>query len=119
VIGVSSSPGPLPPAAPTTICEATCARDGTGAVEYGAEIDFATAVARRTSRADIVVRGDDLVANRDLAKQIEARVGPVTRPQLPHANAGPLALPHFHQVSRIPSGHSFYETSRVKARKKK
>jgi hypothetical protein len=84
------------------------------------EIDFATAVARRQSGQDVVVRGNDIDANRALAAAIEAAVGPRTGPQKPHPRAGPHALPHFHQQSRSPAGHCFYETAnpRKKARKK-
>jgi hypothetical protein len=88
-------------------------------VEYGAEIDEAAAVARRTAGLDIVVRGDDTAVSRRLARKIEARVGPPSPPQPPHASAGTRALPHFHQQSRNPGGHGFYETDKRKARKKR
>jgi hypothetical protein len=67
----------------------------------------------------VVVCGDDPDPNRRLAFPIEAAVGPPSRPQIPHKNAGPAALPHFHQKSRRPDGHCFYETARPpkKARK--
>jgi hypothetical protein len=81
---------------------------------------FDQAVARRESGADIVVRGENEDANRKLARQIEATVGPTGRPEPPHTNtAGPHALPHFHQTSRSPEGHSFYETNKRKARKRR
>lgn len=83
---------------------------------YGAEIDFATAVARRRMGLDVVVRGEDGDANRRLAYQIEAGVGPPSRPQPPERRAGPLALPHFHQRSRNPKGHLFCDTEHRKAR---
>ena len=51
--------------------------------------------------------------------RIEALVGPPTRPQPPEPRAGPLALPHFHQQSRDPKGHLFYETEHRKARKRR
>jgi len=59
-------------------------------------------------------------ASPDLAARIEAAVGPRTGPQPPHKRAGPHSLPHFHQVSRSPDGHCFYETANPakKARKK-
>jgi hypothetical protein len=75
-----------------------------------AELGFAAAVNRRMAGQDIVVRGRDLVLNRNRARDVEAGVRPPTRPQLPHANKGSLALPHFHQRTRVPPGHSFYET---------
>jgi hypothetical protein len=88
-------------------------------VEYAAEIDESAAVARRRGGEDIVVRGNDTVANRSLARKIEAQVGPPSKPQFPHTSwAGPMALLHFHQQSRSPGGHSFYETDKRKARKK-
>jgi hypothetical protein len=109
-------PGPPPP---PTIHEASLASGGSGAVEYGAQIDEPAAAARRRLGQDVVVRGNDVAANRSLARYIEAQVGPPSKPQFPHtATAGPLALPHFHQQSRSPGGHSFYETATRKARKK-
>jgi hypothetical protein len=87
-------------------------------VWYGAEIDRDAAIARRRAGLDVVVRGEDTDANRRLAGSIEAAVGPATRPQPPERRAGPLALPHFHQQSRDPTGHLFYETDRRKAQKR-
>jgi hypothetical protein len=66
----------------------------------------------------VVVCGDDTDANRALAAYIEAAVGPRTLPQKPHKRAGPLALPHFHQLHRPPDGHCFYETDKKKTRRK-
>src|SRR5258707_592928 len=102
------------------IHEATLAGGPAGAVLKGAEIDFATAVARRQAGVGIVVCVDEGNANRRRAQAIESSVGPATRPQTPHVRAGPWALPHFHQQSRSPAGHSFYETDNPhkKARKK-
>ena len=84
---------------------------------WGAELDFDNAVARRREGKDVIVRGDDTKVNQYLAGRIEATVGPRTRPQPPERKAGPLALPHFHQASRDPDGHTFYETEHRKARK--
>ena len=67
----------------------------------------------------MVVCGAEGDANRRLAGQIEAAVGPRTPPQPPEPKAGPQALPHFHQAARDPEGHLFYETGKRKARKKK
>src|SRR5947209_15390335 len=106
-----------PPSAPT-IHEAELASGSSGAVLWGAELDFAAAVARRRAGLDVVVRGDDLNANRRLALGIESAVGPAQR-GVPHTvTAGPLALPHFQQVTPPPTGHCFYETEQRKARKK-
>jgi hypothetical protein len=109
---------PVPP----KIHEATLASALSGAVLKGAEIDFATAVARRRAGDNIVVCGDNLSANRALARAIEVAVGPVTKPHKPHyRKAGPAALPHFQQADPGHAGHSFYETDnpRRKARKKR
>jgi hypothetical protein len=103
----------------TTIHEAQLATGPSGAVEYGSEIDEPTAVARRKNGKDIVVRGNDTKSNRTRTYKVEAQVGPPSRPQFPHAStAGLMALPHFHQRSRSPGGHAFYETDKRKARKK-
>src|SRR5437899_907923 len=99
------------PREPPKIHEATLASGPSGAVNKGSEIDFAAAVARRQAELDIVVCGADVEANRRLARAIESAVGPTTRPQAPHVKAGPWALPHFHQQTPPPEGHSFYETN--------
>lgn len=110
---------PVPPPPSPTVHEAGLASGPSGAVEYGSEIDEPAAVARRRGGEDIVVRGDGTAANRSLARKIEAQVGPPSKPQFPHTGwAGPMALPHFHQQSRSPRGHSFYETDKRKARKR-
>jgi len=109
----SSHAAPVP-----TIHEAERESGPSGAVIRGAEIEMATAVARRRVELDVVVCGADVDANRRLAYQIEAAVGPTTRPEAPHKRPGPMALPHFHQSNRSPKGHTFYETNRRKAKKK-
>lgn len=108
-----TGPTPVP-----TIHGAEPAPGPSGAILFGPEIDFDTAVARRRAGQDVVVRGDDSDANRRLAYRIEAAVGPPSRPQAPERRAGPFALPHFHQQSRDPAGHLFYETEKRKARKR-
>src|SRR3954447_8660008 len=101
------SPRPVPP---PKVHAATRATDGSGKVEYGAVLTEQQAISRRQNGLDVVVRGADKAANRNLARSIEAAVGPPSKPQFPHTGtAGPLALPHFHQASRVPAGHSFYE----------
>jgi hypothetical protein len=110
------APNPQPPSA--TIHEAEREPGPSGAVLRGAELDLAAAVARRQTGADVVVCGPDTDTNRRLAYRVEAGVGPPTRPQAPHKNAGPLALPHFHQQSGVPDGHTFYETDKRKAKRK-
>lgn len=86
---------------------------------YGAELGVDAAVARRKNGLDIVVRGDDADANRRLAERIEAGVGPTPIRQAPHRRAGPLALPHCQQEAQPPEGHTFYETERRKAKRKR
>src|SRR6266849_6517725 len=105
---VSSAPASPQP----TIHVAERASGPTGAVEWGTELDFDAAVARRTKGLDVVVRGEITKVNQRLAGQIEAAVGPRTLPQPPERKAAPMALPHFHQASRDPEGHTFYETDK-------
>src|SRR5689334_12106161 len=102
---------------PPRIHEATRASGPSGAVLRGAEIDLATAIARRQAGLDVVVCGDDVDANRALAGTLESSVGPCQR-QDPHKKAGPCALPHFQQLTVLDGGHTFYETGnpRRKAR---
>lgn len=88
------SAAPVPPE-PPRIHEATLASGASGAAIKGAEIDVAAAVARRQAGQDIVVCGDDLKANRRLARAIESAVGRASKPHSPHDKAGPLTLPHF------------------------
>jgi hypothetical protein len=101
-----------------TIHEAELGSGASGAVLYGAEIDIAGAVARRQAGKNVVVRGNDTDANRRLARTIEETVGSARRGE-PHERAGAGALPHFQPSKRPPEGHTFYETSRRKARRKK
>src|SRR5215831_9817429 len=85
------------PVPPPTIHEATLASGPSGAVIRGAEIDRGTAIARRMAGDNVVICGTDLAANRELARGIEAAVGPYKR-QMPHRrHAGGHALPHFQQ----------------------
>jgi hypothetical protein len=100
-----------------TVFEAERASGPSGAVERLSQLDFDGAVARRKAGNDIVVCGDDPDANRRLAFQIENNVGQPSKPQFPHKRAGPLSLPHFHQLTRNPDGHTFYETDKRKSRK--
>jgi hypothetical protein len=103
-----------------TIHEATLASGPSGAVEWGELLTFEEAVSQRQQERDIVVRGDDVNANRKRARTVEEAVGSASRPEPPHTTtAGTNALPHFHQKSRSPAGHSFYETAKRKARKRK
>ena len=110
-------PPPMPPA--PTVHEAERASGPSGAILHGAELDLPAAVARRQGGLDVVVRGNDTDANRRLAETIEAAVGPTPTRQTPHRRAGPLALPHCQQDEQPPEGHTFYETERRKARRKR
>jgi hypothetical protein len=101
---------------PPSIHEAELVSGPSGAVAYGVEIDLAAAVARRRVGGNVVVRGEDVDANRRLANAIESAVGLCRRGD-PHRSAGPQALPHYQPQSRPPNGHTFYETPRRKARK--
>jgi hypothetical protein len=79
----------------------------------------AAAVARRQAGQDVVVCGDDTDVNRRLAEQIEARVGPYVRSAPHKRSAGPRALPHFQQQSPTATGHTFYETTNLRAARRK
>src|SRR5260370_14784066 len=65
-----------------TIHEATLASGPSGAVEWGSNLTQEEAVARRQQELDIIVRGDDETANRQLAKTVEEQpAGPSRRIQ--------------------------------------
>jgi hypothetical protein len=85
-----------------------------GRVVRGAEITEAEAIIERWAGRDIVVCGGEHKVNRALARKIEAQVGPY-KEEPPHKYLGPYALPHFQPDPRPPDGHSFYETTTVKA----
>src|SRR5438552_3096140 len=106
----TTPPAEEQPAPPTslapTIRVAELASGPSGTVEAGAVLDFSAAVARRQASEDMVVCGENADENRRLASRIEAAVGPASRPQFPHRRAGPRALPHFHQATRSPDGHT-------------
>lgn len=111
---------PAVAAAPPTIHEAERAPGPTGVVYKGREIDLTAAVERRRAGLDVVVCGARTRANLALARMVESSVGPASDPQVAHDRAGPHALPHFHQESRSPDGHTFFETGnrQQKARKR-
>src|SRR5438034_753672 len=103
-----------------TVHEATCASGPSGAVEYGAQLSDDDAIKRRLGGLDVVVRGPNGKANKAKARRIEEGAGVPVVPEPRHQNAGPYSLPHFHQASRSPGGHSFYEDSSPrKARRSK
>jgi len=106
-----AQPGPV-------IHEASLAGGPSGIVNAGRVLAFDEAVRARTAGGDVVVCGDDHKENQRLAWRIEEAVGRASRPQPPHSGrAGPRALPHYHQLSRVPPGHTFYETANLRARK--
>jgi len=112
--------GPAPPSEPPpTIHRATLASGPSGAVEWEeGELTAEQAVEHRKAGGDIVIRGDNWRANRNKARAVEDAVGPCTEHE-PHARAGPMALPHFQQQSTAIAGHTFYERTRRKARRKR
>jgi hypothetical protein len=115
----ATAPATPEPALPAPmIHEAELESGPSGGILRGAEITFDQAVARRRTGGDVVVCGDDTDTNRRAAEQIESAVGPCVRGE-PHSKAGPRALPHYQPDPRPPAGHTFYETARRKARKKK
>jgi hypothetical protein len=116
--GDPASEATAPPPVPT-VHEAERASGPSGLILYGGELTIAAAVARRKNGLDVVVRGDDTDANRRLAENIETKVGPTPVRQAPHRRAGPLALPHCQQEVQPPEGHTFYETDRRKAKRKR
>ena len=116
---VPASVPPNPAGDEPTIHEAERASGPSGAVEGGPALTVAEAVQRRKDGSDIVVRGPNQGKNRQRAQEIETAVGTPITHDVPHARAGPLALPHFHQVSRDPDGHSFYELGNRKAKRKR
>jgi hypothetical protein len=101
---------PKPASAPARIFKARAAENLSGLVLRGDEVDQATAIRERKTNRDIVICGDDVDVNRDLAKKIEASVGRYKRHD-PHRRAGPFALPHYQQENPPPRGHTFYETA--------
>ncbi len=114
-----------PSASPTTahpeptIYEAELASGATGGVLSGKEITFDEAVTRRKAGSDVVVCGGEKEANRALAQQIEAAIGPYLRQAQHTRSAGPRALPHFQQRDSMRPGHTFYETAQRRAMRTK
>ena len=109
---------PSPPPVLPSIHEAALVPGPSGAVQWGRELTEAEAADRRRHGLNVVVRGPNSRANRATARRIEAAVGPAVEDPAHKGHAGPSALPHFHQVSRSPRGHTFYENaSGVKARR--
>ena len=57
----------------------------------------------------MVVCGPSSARNYYAAHDLEKQVGPAMHEAAHARAAGPQALNHFHQKSRVPSGHTFYE----------
>jgi len=92
---------------------------GTGGdVVRGSEITEHEAIAERKAGGDVVVCGQDLFENRQLAEQIEKTANGNCKACPPHVAMGPGALPHFQPDPRPPDGHCFYETTTRKSKKK-
>lgn len=108
---------PQPGNPPATVHEAGPVSGPSGGVVRGAELTDAQAVRRRSQGLDVVVCGPDGRANRRKAQEIESVVGTPYVFHVPHARAGPHALPHYQQVSGSPAGHSFYEVGARRARR--
>jgi hypothetical protein len=85
-----------------------------GGVRRGSPLTRPQAEARRRVGLDVIVCGDDTLANCLAAEVIERAVGPCYHDG-PHAAGGLQALPHWQQRSPPPQGHSFYETHMRKA----
>lgn len=95
------------------IYEATLGANG--AVVKGTELTQAQAESRRKAGQDVVVCGDNLTMNRQMAGEIERNANGKSKRCPPHANAGANALPHYQPDPRGQKGHTFYETPNRKA----
>jgi hypothetical protein len=90
-----ATPQPKEPASQSKVFAASLDAGKTGVVyRLPQELTIAKAVIERQAGRDIVVCGPDLQSNRQTAQQIEESVGRWVR-GLPHASAGPAALPHY------------------------
>ncbi|HQU43415.1 MAG: hypothetical protein B7Z73_06585 [Planctomycetia bacterium 21-64-5] len=109
---------PGEPTAPPKIYTATF---GTGGdVVRGRQITEAEAVRERQSDHNVVVCGQNLADNYDLAEKIETAANGNCKPCPPHSAMGPGALPHFQPDPRgMRQGHTFYETAKRKSKKPK
>jgi hypothetical protein len=107
------NPTQAEPAAPEpqVVYEAILASGPSGIVECGAALTDEEAIKQRQAGRDIVVCGPNGRANRARARKIEEGAGTPVIDEPRHQNAGPHSLRHFHQASRNPPGHSFYEDS--------
>lgn len=104
--------------APPKIYKATF---GTGGdIIRGHQITEAEAVVERQAGLDVVVCGQNLVDNYNLAERIETAANGMCKPCPPHFAMGPGALPHFQPEPRgTRQGHTFYETTKRKSKKPK
>ena len=82
---------------------------GTGGdILRGAELSESDAIAERKAGRDVVVCGQDLGDNRDVARKIETAANGNCVEHPPHSSAGPGSLFHFQPDRRPPEGHSFF-----------
>lgn len=98
------------------VFKAKCAKNGD--VIKKDEITEAEAIDERKAGRDVVVCGDDVSANSNLAKKIEQSANGTWKRCGAHANAGANSLNHYQPDPRPPDGHTFYETKKRKARNK-
>lgn len=93
---------------------------GTGGdVVRGPLITEAAAVVERRAGRDVVVCGQSLVDNRNLAMRIEQAANGNCKPCPPHASAGPRGDVPFSTRPSASAGHCFYETAKRKSKKPK
>lgn len=94
----------------------SAALGSTGEIRRGRVLEEAEAIMERKKGRDVVVCSDDLATNRSTAERIETAANGLSKRCPPHVNAGPNALPHYQPKSRPPTGHTFYETDKRKAK---
>lgn len=93
---------------------------GTGGdVIRGDQITETEAIAERQAGKDVVVCGENMMDNRDVAERIEQKANGACKPCPPHHAMGPGAMFHFQPDPRPPEGHTFYETATRKSKRPK
>jgi len=77
----------------------------------GNPLTLEEATAERTAGRDVVVCGDNLRTNCQLAEKIEcAATDRHFKFDFAHTNRGTRALPHFQSLDRKRGGHTFFES---------
>ena len=107
-------PRPALPSDEPRIHEAV--REGDGSIRRARELTIEEAVELRQNGIDVVVCGGNVTSNRNLGRVIEEQANGRWEIHRPRESAGSGALPHFQPAARPPGGHTFYETSKRKAR---